>query len=97
MIGRSVGPEETIVGSYDDNSMLNSFLYNVEFPDGQVKEYPANVLADNMITRVDWDGFSVALLEAIIDYKKNDSAIDMADKYMITSKRKKTLSSTTQG
>ena len=97
VIGRSVEPDGTIIGSYDDNPMLNSYLYDVEFPDGQVKEYSANVLAENMLTRVDRDGFSVTLLEAIIDYKKDDSAIDMADKYMISPKGRKTLRRTTQG
>ena len=53
VIGRSVEPDGTIIGSYDDNPMLNSFLYDVEFPDGQVKEYSANMLAENMLTRVD--------------------------------------------
>ena len=96
VIGRSVEPDGTIIGSYDDNPMLNSFLYDVEFPDGQVKEYLANVLAENMLTRVDRDGFSVTLLEAIIDYKKDESAINIADKYIITPKRRKTLCRTTQ-
>ena len=33
-IGRLVGPEGTIIGSYDDNPILNSLLYDAEFPDG---------------------------------------------------------------
>ena len=53
VIGRSVEPDGTIIGSYDNNPMLNLFSYDVEFPFGQVKEYLANVLAENMLTRVD--------------------------------------------
>ena len=97
VIGRSVNHEGAIDGSYDDNPMLNSLLYDVEFPDGQVKEYSANLIAENMLTRVDSDGFSVTLLEAITDYNKDDTAVDIADKYVITSKGRRRLRMTTQG
>ena len=49
---RATGPDGTVIGTYDDNSILNSMVYEVEFPDGQVKEYSANVIAVNMLTRV---------------------------------------------
>ena len=45
-------------------------IYEVEFPDGQVKEYAANLIMENMLTQVDSDGFSLMMLKAIIDYKK---------------------------
>ena len=51
VIGRSVNHEVAIDGSYDDNPMLNSLSYDVEFPDGQVKEYSTNVIAENMLSR----------------------------------------------
>ena len=50
---RSIGPDGHSVGSYHDNPILNSVVYDVEFPDGQVKEYAANVIAENMLTQVD--------------------------------------------
>ena len=97
VIGRSVNHEGAIDGSYDDNPMLNSLLYDVEFPDGQVKEYSANLIAENMLTRVDSDGFSITLLEAITDYHKDNTAVDIDDKYVITSKERRRLRMTTQG
>ena len=77
--------------------MLNSLLHDVEFPDGQVKEYSANLIADNMLTRVDSDGFYITLLEAIIDYHKDDTAVYNSDKYVITSKGSRRLRMITQG
>ena len=47
---------------------LNSIIYDVEFPDGQVKEYAANIIAENMLTQVDSDGMSTTLMEAIVDH-----------------------------
>ena len=44
----------------------------MEFPDGQVKEYAANIIAENMLTQVDSDGMSTTLMEAIVDHRKDD-------------------------
>ena len=68
--------------------MLNSVVYDVEFPDGTRRDYSANVIADvefpdgtrrdysanviaeNILTQVDSDGFSIAVMEGIIDYRQ---------------------------
>ena len=39
-----------VIGTYDDNPFLNTMIYEVEFPDGEVREYGANLIAENMIT-----------------------------------------------
>ena len=31
---RAVGPDGNVAGTYDDNPMLNTMIYEVEFPDG---------------------------------------------------------------
>ena len=36
------------VGAYNDKPFLNTLSYEVEFPDGQVKEYSANIIAENI-------------------------------------------------
>ena len=53
---RTIGPDGQVTGTYDNNPYLNSIIYDVEFPDGQVKEYAANIIAENMLTQVDSDG-----------------------------------------
>ena len=69
VLQRSLGPDGITVGKYDDNPGLNSIIYDVEFPDGTVKEYSANVIAENMLTQVDSDGFTMTLMEGIVDHK----------------------------
>eukprot|EP00957_Ditylum_brightwellii_P089736 6834610-Ditylum_brightwellii.AAC.1 len=39
---RVLGPDGRTASSYHDNPMLNSRIYEVEFPDGEVKEYAAD-------------------------------------------------------
>ena len=65
---RTIGPDGQVTGTYDNNPYLNSIIYDVEFPDGQVKEYAANIIAENMLTQVDSDGMSTTLMEAIVDH-----------------------------
>ena len=77
--------------------MLKSLFHDVEFPDGQVKEYSANLIAENIPTRIDSDGFSVTLLEAITDYHKDNASVDIAHRYVINSKGRRRLRMTTQG
>ena len=65
---RTIGPDGQVTGTYYNNPYLNSTIYDVEFPDGQVKEYAANIIAENMLTQVDSDGMSTTLMEAIVDH-----------------------------
>ena len=56
VIQRTIGPGGQVTGTYDNNPFLNSIIYDVEFPAGQVKEYAANIIAENMLTQVDSEG-----------------------------------------
>ena len=69
----ALGPEGKVVGNYGSNPFLNSMMYEVEFVDRQVWEYSANVIAENMLTRVDLEGFSTTLMEGIDDCYKDES------------------------
>ena len=93
-----LGPDGKVAGKYDDNPYLNSIMYKVELADGRIKEYGANIIAENMLTQVDSNGFSLSLMEGIIDYKRDDSvAIPKTDKYITTSRGQRRLRKTTAG
>ena len=69
---RVLGPDGQVAGTYDDNPFLNTIIYEVEFPDGQVKDYAANVIAENMLTQVDSEAFTLSMMDGIIDYERDD-------------------------
>ena len=48
VVGRSKDAEGNVIGTYNDNPFANTMVYDVEFPDGVIKEYAANVIAGNM-------------------------------------------------
>ena len=73
VIKQALGPDGKVVGKYDDNPYLNLIMYEVKLVDGRIKEYGANIIAENMLTQVGSDGFSQMLVEGIIDYKHDDS------------------------
>ena len=50
-------------------------MYYVEFPDGEVKEYSVNVIAENPLSQLDDKGFLLTIFDSILEYTKYDSAI----------------------
>ena len=77
---------------------MNSIVYDVEFSDGTVKEYAANVIAENMLTQVDSDGFTTTMIEGIIDHTKDTAvAVSKDDMYVVTRRGQKRLRITTSG
>ena len=95
---RSLDADGRMTGTYHDNPFLNTITYDDEFPDGQIKEYGTNIIAENMLTQVDLDGYSLSLMDSIIDHQRDPSqAIPMEDKYITTKSGQKRLRKTTKG
>jgi hypothetical protein len=95
--GRSKDKSGSTIGSYDPNPLLNSIIYDVEFPDGVVKQYAANTIAENMYSQVDHEGHSQSLLKSIIDYKKDGHAVTKSNMYIHTKSGQRRLRKTTIG
>ena len=88
-----LGPDGQVAGTYDDNPFLNT-----EFPDGPVKDYAANVIAENMLTQVDSDGLTLTMMDGIINYERDDAvAIQKSDAYIVTRRGRKRHQRTTVG
>ena len=96
VIQRAVGYDGQTAGTYDDNPTNNTMIYEVEFPDGQIKEYSANIIAENMLSQVDPEGYSLTLMEAIVDYKRDEAvAIPKSEMYVVSKRVQKRLRKTT--
>ena len=94
---RALGPDGTVTGRHDENPILNSIVYEVEFPDGQIKEYAANVLAENLLSQVDSEGFSASTFAGILDWRKNSNAVEKKDRFLVTKRVQRRLKQTTLG
>ena len=56
LIQRSLGTKRTVVLTYDENPLLNTMIYEVDFPNGDVKDYVAKIISENILTQVDSEG-----------------------------------------
>jgi hypothetical protein len=57
-------------------------VYKVEFPDGTILEYSANVIAENMWAQCNLDGQERLLMQAIVDHRKDGNAVPYADRFV---------------
>ena len=56
VVGQSKDDRGNIKGSFHENPVLNTCVYNVMFPDDAVQQYGANMNAENLYAQVDEDG-----------------------------------------
>ena len=59
--------------------MFDTREYDIEFTDGAIERYTANVIAENMFAQVDEEGNMYMILQEIVDHKKDNSAVPMAE------------------
>ena len=97
VIGRTVSDTGDSIGVFNENPLLNTIIYDVQFPNGDIREYAANVIAQNMFSQVDEQGRSHVLLDSILDYSMGDDAVPMSEKYVMTKSGQRRYRMTTKG
>ena len=70
-------------------------IYNVEFSDRTLKQYSTNLIAENMLTQVDDNGFTMTMMQGIIDHNMNTTMVSICDSHVITRHGRKRLKKTT--
>ena len=76
------------VGTANANPLLDTRSYIVDFPDGEVSEYTANLIAEGMVAQCDADGIDVRLLDEIVGHKKDGNAVSDANRYFYNNGRR---------
>ena len=79
--GRTLSPDGIIVGTFNDNNILNDLTRDVEFEDGDVREHMAKATCENMLTRTDVAGHSTMVLKAMLNHRTNETEYELKDKY----------------
>ena len=72
------------IGRENPNPILDTRSYTVKFDDGDEVELTANMIAESIYAQCDPDGNHYNLLEALIDHRRNDSAVQLADQKTVT-------------
>ena len=86
-----------LIGNHNENALLNNLVYDVELPDGAVKNYAANIIAENMLAQCDQDGFYTNVMEVIMDHKRDGAAVPMSEKYFTTKQGRRKMRQFTVG
>ena len=97
VVRTAVGSDGKVIGEYNDNPVLNTLIYECEFPDGTVKEYAANQIAESIFDQADPDGHRSRMLKAIVGHKSSGLAVKKVDKYITTKSGQQRLRKTTVG
>ena len=97
VVRRSRNIDGDKVGTEHDNIALDTRVYDVVFDDGTIKQYAANVIAENMYSQIDLDGRHHLLMEEILEHRSNEQAVTQDNKYVVTKRGEKKLRKTTIG
>ena len=96
-IRRSIDMNGNIIGNLDNNRSLNSLVYDVEFTGGAIKQYFANVIAENILSQVNSNGCHTQELEHIVLHERMGNDFSCKDTYITTKRGDRKLRQSTIG
>ena len=67
--------DDTSAGKVNYNFMHDKSLYEVEYPDGTTEQLSDNIIAENMMSQVDYEGHPYQVMTKVTDHNKYDSTI----------------------
>ena len=86
------------IGKRNANTLLDTHEYECTMEDGSAYQYNANVIAGNIYSQCDDDGRRHAVLQEIIDHKKDGRrAVDIANGYTVTRQGRRVPKTMTKG
>ncbi|CAJ1941927.1 unnamed protein product, partial [Cylindrotheca closterium] len=76
---RIVDAEGNPIGVANNNQLLDTRQYEVEYEDGGTEIFSANLLAENLLAQVDEHGHKHLLMEEITEHRSNEKAVKKQD------------------
>ena len=61
--GQKRDSNDTLIGVYNANPILDTRIFQVEHPNGRVKEYATNLIAESLLSDVDEERFHVGWID----------------------------------
>lgn len=90
IIGRKHDQDGNLIGTYNNNPILNTIDYLAEFPDGLISEYAANIIAESIYNQVNDEGYENTLFHSIISHEYEPPFTDIMQDENFNSKSKST-------
>ncbi len=83
VIGRKCNARGNPVGRANNNPIMDSRMYCVEFDDGNVSELTANVVAESMYASCDDEGNKYLMMDLFVDHRSNAKAVSKDGQRMV--------------
>ena len=80
--GRKRDSNGRLIGSSNNNPILDTRIFEVEFPDGHLEDYSTNKIAESLYSQVDEEGNSTAIFHEICDHRKSDKALSTSEGFI---------------
>jgi hypothetical protein len=81
VIGQKKDQDGNLIGRSNPDPVLDTCILEVQFPDGNVQEYGANVIAEHIYSQVDDKGCRYLLMDEIVDHGKDGLVVAANDLY----------------
>jgi hypothetical protein len=85
------------IGKTNNNPILDTRMYEVEYQHGHKASLAANVIAENMFAQVNDEGNRHVLFDEIVDHRTDGSEVKQQDAYLTTCNENKRRRETTMG
>ena len=77
----------TLVGTSHSNPILDSRIFELEFPDGRTEEYALNSIVESLYAQVDDEGFDTGIMDEIVGHRVDRTvAIPISDGMVLRNK-----------
>ena len=70
-----MGENGKVTGNFYENPMLNRLIYECEFPDGTIKEYAANIIAENIFNEPNPNGHQDMNMIMPVNHERSGDAL----------------------
>ena len=90
VIKRARGQDGEAIGRAHTNPLFDTREYDIEFTDGTIERYAANVIAENMFAQVDEEGNMYSILKEVMDHRKTNEAVPISEANISTYFRERT-------
>ena len=85
------------IGLANENPILDTWMYEVEYLDGERTSLAANNIAENLFAQVDDEGNRQVLMDEIMGHRSNEHAVKQEDAFIATKTGTKRRRETTKG
>jgi Reverse transcriptase (RNA-dependent DNA polymerase) len=90
VIRRKRDADGNLIGKSHPNPLLDTSLFEVEFDDGHIEAYTANLIAESIYEQIDSEGNIHRMMDEIIDHKRMNDALHVDDLKTYNGKQRQT-------